>query len=61
MDGPTTIRAMRASAPHLKIIAASGLPAIEQSAALDGAAPDSYLHKPYSADQLVAALAGLLR
>jgi PAS domain S-box-containing protein len=60
MDGSATIRAMRASVPQLKIIAASGLSEKEQSAALDGAAPNAFLHKPYSADQLLAALAKLL-
>jgi CheY-like chemotaxis protein len=60
MDGAATIRAMRASVPQLKIIAASGLSENEQSAALDGAAPNAFLHKPYSADQLLAALAKLL-
>ena len=60
MDGAATIRAMRALVPQLKIIAASGLSENEQSAALDGAAPNLFLHKPYSADQLLAALAKLL-
>jgi signal transduction histidine kinase len=60
MDGPAAIRAMRWSAPQLKIIATSGLSQKEQSATLGDAAPDIFLQKPYSADQLVAALASLL-
>jgi CheY-like chemotaxis protein len=59
MDGPATIRALRQAAPSLKIIATSGLSVEEQSRVLGDATPDVYLKKPYSADQLVAALANL--
>lgn len=61
MDGASAIRAMRWSAPRLKIIATSGLSEREQTAALGDVVPDIFLQKPYSADQLVAALASLLR
>jgi two-component system, cell cycle sensor histidine kinase and response regulator CckA len=61
MGGAAAIRAMRLSAPQLKIIAASGLSEKEQSTAVGDAGPDIFLKKPYSADQLVAALAKLLR
>ncbi len=61
MDGAAAIRAIRWCAPQLKIIATSGLSQKEQSAALGNAAPDLFLQKPYTADQLVAALAGVLR
>jgi CheY-like chemotaxis protein len=59
MDGPATIRALRQVAPSLKIIATSGLSVEEQSRVLGDTTPDVYLKKPYSADQLVAALANL--
>lgn len=59
MDGPATIRALRQVAPHVKIIATSGLSIEEQSAVLDTAKPDVYLKKPYSADQLVSTLTNL--
>ena len=59
MDGPATIRALRRAAPGLKIIATSGLSVEEQSRVLGDAKPDVYLKKPYSSDQLVAALANL--
>ena len=59
MDGPTTIRALRQAEPSLKIIATSGLSVEEQSRVLEDSKPDVYLKKPYSADQLVAALANL--
>jgi PAS domain S-box-containing protein len=61
MDGAAAIRALRWSAPQLKIIATSGLPGMQQSAAVGDAAPDIFLQKPYTADHLVAALASLLR
>jgi signal transduction histidine kinase len=60
MDGAATIRAMRWSAPQLKIIATSGLTEREQYASLGDAAPDVFLQKPYTADQLVAAVGGVL-
>jgi len=60
MDGSAAIRAMRWSAPQVKIIATSGLSEKEQSAAFGDAVPDIILQKPYTADQLVAALAKLL-
>jgi two-component system, cell cycle sensor histidine kinase and response regulator CckA len=60
VDGAATIRAIRWSAPQVKIIATSGLTESEQTDALGDAAPDISLHKPYSADRLAGALAGLL-
>jgi signal transduction histidine kinase len=60
LDGAATIRAIRWSAPQLKIIATSGLAESEISAALGENAPDILLHKPYTSDQLVDALARLL-
>lgn len=61
MDGPSVIRAIRWSAPNLKIIASSGLTSREQSNAFSGVPPDVFLPKPYTAEQLMSALAGLLR
>jgi nitrogen-specific signal transduction histidine kinase/CheY-like chemotaxis protein len=61
MDGPSVIRAIRWSAPNLKIIASSGLSSQEQSNAFNGVQPDVFLPKPYTAEQLMSALAGLLR
>jgi CheY-like chemotaxis protein len=61
LDGAATIRAMRWCAPQLKIIATTGLGGSELAIALGADAPDTSVHKPYTADQLVAALDGLLR
>jgi hypothetical protein len=61
MDGAAVIRAIRWSAPHLKIVATSGLTDKEQSDAFGGTRPDVFLPKPYTARQLMSALAGLLR
>ncbi|MGA2747578.1 MAG: response regulator [Verrucomicrobiota bacterium] len=62
LDGPAAIRAMRWSAPQLKIIATSGsgLAEKDQSAGPDDPAPDCFLAKPYAADQLVGTLGKLL-
>jgi PAS domain S-box-containing protein len=60
MDGTAAIRAMRQSAPGLKIIATSGLSEKEQAAALGKAVPDAIVQKPYTAGQLVSVLAGVL-
>jgi two-component system, cell cycle sensor histidine kinase and response regulator CckA len=61
LDGPATIRAMRWSAPQLKIIAATGLVEAELASALGDTASDFALHKPYTAEQLLAALASVLQ
>jgi len=59
MDGPTAVRAMRWSVPGLKIIATSGLSEMEQSHAGE-IKVDRFLQKPYTAEQLLRTLGGLL-
>lgn len=60
MDGSAAIRAIRWSAPHIKIIATSGLTEKEQYNALGDVRPDGFLHKPYTAAQLVSTLGKVL-
>ena len=59
MDGPATIRALQRLNPNVKIIAASGLTAnTPHGAGLEGV--EVFLTKPYTADKLLNALAGVL-
>jgi CheY-like chemotaxis protein len=60
MDGPATIRALQKMNPLVKIIASSGL--TENSRAMEAASAGVkvFLPKPYTADQLLKALAELL-
>jgi PAS domain S-box-containing protein len=53
MDGPAAIRVVRAIAPHVRIITASGMDT--QSGSIAAEQPGAYacLHKPYSADELL--------
>ena len=60
MDGPMTIRALRKLDPNVPILATSGLAANERvrEASIEGIG--AFLSKPYTAEQLLVALAGLL-
>jgi two-component system, cell cycle sensor histidine kinase and response regulator CckA len=57
MDGPATIRALRAMRPDVRIIAASGLHGREVVAS---AGVPIFLSKPYSAETLLTALRRVL-
>lgn len=61
MDGQTTIRALRRLTPNVKIISASGLAddAKVVEAARDGV--ETFLRKPYTAEQLLRAVAKVLQ
>ncbi|HEY8187603.1 MAG TPA: PAS domain S-box protein [Pyrinomonadaceae bacterium] len=61
MDGPATIRALQKMDPDVRIIAASGLTAGLKAgeASLEGVR--IFLSKPYTAEKLLKALAGVLR
>jgi len=61
MDGPSTIRALQKLNPKVKIIAASGLAANGKAVEAIGAAVKIFLSKPYTADKLLTALAGILK
>lgn len=60
MDGAATIRALRKLAPHLKIIAASGLSTPEQSAEIEALGVNAFLSKPYTAERLLTTIAAVL-
>lgn len=65
MNGRDTIRALRARAPHLPIIAASGAmaaPPAGSGESAEGAdvGPDVRLYKPFRPRQLIEAVRGLL-
>lgn len=57
MDGPTMIREMRKARPGLPIIAVSGLSQADHARDGTGLEGTEILHKPYSTDQLLAAIA----
>ena len=61
MDGPTAIRAMRWSEPNLKVIATSGLSEKEQAQNQPDVKMDKFLQKPYTPEQLLHAVADLLK
>jgi len=61
MDGPTAIRAMRWQSPDLKVIATSGLSKREITAGYGDFKADSFLEKPYTAEQLLKKVADLVR
>lgn len=60
MDGIATIRALRKLTPSLKIICASGLADDAKAVKTARAEVDAFLTKPYTAKQLLTALARLL-
>ncbi len=61
MDGPTAVRAMRWSEPGLKVIATSGLSEKEQAQNQPDVKMDKFLQKPYTPEQLLHAVADLLK
>jgi PAS domain S-box-containing protein len=60
MDGVATIRALRRLDPALKIISASGLSDDTRTAMITRAEVNAFLTKPYTAKQLLKALAEVL-
>lgn len=60
MDGASTIRALKRINPQIKIIAASGLVA-EKEAEVIQMGVKTFLTKPYTAERLLIAIAGLLK
>ncbi len=61
LDGPATIRALRKLAPDLKIIATSGLKANDKIAEAAKLGVATFLPKPYTAADLLKALAAELK
>jgi PAS domain S-box-containing protein len=56
MDGPAAIRVVRAIAPHIRIITASGMDSESRAVAASQPGAHACLHKPYSADELLQAV-----
>jgi CheY-like chemotaxis protein len=56
MDGATLIRALRAMAPAIPIIASTGLGEKAQMEQLKASGVEHVLHKPYSSEPLVRAI-----
>ncbi|MFA6546655.1 MAG: ATP-binding protein, partial [Limisphaerales bacterium] len=53
MDGPAAIRAVRVLAPRVKVVAVSGSGSLAGSPLLKELNVQTFLHKPFSADDLV--------
>jgi two-component system, cell cycle sensor histidine kinase and response regulator CckA len=60
MDGPATIRALQKMNPQVKVIAASGLAGADKAAELTAIGVRLFLAKPYTAEKLLKALAGVI-
>ena len=60
MDGTDTIHALKRICPDVKIIAASGFTTKEQLSTPSDSNVQAFLTKPYTAEQLLKALAGAL-
>lgn len=60
LDGPSTIRAVRKMRPGIKVIISSGLKTNEREVDAESVGAQIFLSKPYTADQLLRAIAGLL-
>jgi DNA-binding response OmpR family regulator len=61
MDGLTTIRTLRKINPQVKIIAISGLASGDKLAAVIGTGVKTFLSKPFTTQELLKTLDGLLR
>src|SRR5947209_952851 len=61
MDGPATIRALQKMNPRVRVVAASGLGGSEKAAEATALGVRLFLPKPYTAEKLLNALAGVLR
>lgn len=60
MDGAAAIQALRALAPELKIIATSGFDARGRGVESGGLNADSFLHKPFTAADLLQTVRDVL-
>ena len=60
MDGPETLAALRLRDPNLRVITSSGLPLTKWANESVGVQPDTFLPKPYTDEQLLAALTDVL-
>jgi PAS domain S-box-containing protein len=60
LDGPLTIRAIRKMNPGIKVIISSGLKVNEKELDAESVGAQIFLSKPYTADKLLRAIAGLL-
>ena len=60
LDGPSTIRAIKKIDPSVKVIAMSGLMNPDQTADLESLGVNAFLAKPYTAEDLLKALAAAL-
>ncbi|MBV8886575.1 MAG: response regulator, partial [Chroococcidiopsidaceae cyanobacterium CP_BM_RX_35] len=60
MDGPTTIRTLQKMNPQVKIIAVSGLTSSDKLTAAASNGVTAFLSKPYTAQELLQAIAGML-
>jgi PAS domain S-box-containing protein len=60
LDGPLTIRAIRKMNPAIKVIISSGLKVNEKELDAESVGAQIFLSKPYTADKLLRAIAGLL-
>lgn len=61
MDGPTAIRVVGSVAPSIRILVTSGTDSAARASALALPGIHAYLHKPYSADELLHAVYEVLR
>lgn len=60
MDGPTTIRMLQKINPEVKIIAVSGLASSDKVSVAMGAGVKAFLSKPYTAQDLLKTINGVL-
>jgi hypothetical protein len=60
MDGPTTIRTLQKINPKVKILAVSGLASSDKVTLAMGAGVKAFLSKPYTAQELLKTLNGVL-
>jgi CheY-like chemotaxis protein len=61
LDGPATMDALRQLDPQVRIIATSGLRTLGRVARARAPEKNAFLQKPYKEEQILAALAGVLR
>jgi CheY-like chemotaxis protein len=61
MDGQATIRALRRLTPNVKIVSASGLADDAKTVEAARSGVEMFLAKPYTAEQLLRALAQVLK
>jgi two-component system, cell cycle sensor histidine kinase and response regulator CckA len=60
MDGPAAVQAVRSIAPDVKFIVTSGMDSDSRSKVATQGGAHAYMHKPYSADQLLQTVHDLL-